>query len=155
METPHSKFAHVFGVPYGMKSSQARWLRRIRNGVCFLYLLLFVLFETYSAAATALDHTGRFPVWEAKLGWWLLILPCLLVAGLVFLLRGARENIELFLVGLSAFLYLAFLFLEDAVSRERMQQGEWLFTGIWIVLCFAATPAAWLLKRSRRSDLSE
>jgi len=130
-------------------------LIRIRNAVCVLYLLLLALFETYSAAATALDHTGRFPVWEAKLGWWLLILPCLLVAGLILLLRGARENVGLIFVGLSAILYLAFLFLEDAVSRERMQKGERLFTGIWIVLCFAAVSAAWLLKRSPRSDLSE
>ena len=122
-----------------------------RTALSVLYLILFVLFETYSAAATALDHSGRFPVWEARLGWWLLILPCLLVAGLVLLLRRARENIGFSLVGLSAL----FMFLEDALSREHMEHGDWLNTGIWIVLCFVATLAAWLLRIRRRSEVAE
>jgi hypothetical protein len=115
--------------------------------------MLFVLFETYSAAATALDHSHRFPAWEAKLGWFLFLLPCLLVTGLVFLLRGERETIGFSLVGLSVLLYLAFMFLEDALSPEQMSRGEWVFNGIWIMLCSAAIAASRLLKRQLRSEL--
>lgn len=138
-----------------MKNREASWLIRTRNVLCALYLILFVLFETYSAAATALDHSNRFPTWEAELGWCLFVLPCLLVTGLFFLLRGGRETTGFFLVGLSILLYLAFMFLEDALSPEHMDRGEWLFNGIWIMLCAVATAAAWLLKRRLRSEPSE
>lgn len=138
-----------------MMNRQARWLIRIRNALCVLYLLLFVLFETYSAAATALDHSDRFPTWEVKLGWCLLILPLLLAAGLVFLLRSARESIGFYLIGGSVVLYLAFLFLENALVHDRTSKGDLVSMGIWVVLCSVATAAAWLLKRSLTSELSE
>jgi|SRR5665213_4632140 len=137
-----------------MKNSEVRWLIRARNALCALYLILFVLSETYSAAATALDDSNRFPAWEAKLGWCLFVLPCLVVTGLFFLLRGERETIVLSLVGLSVLLYLAFMFLEDALSPEHMDRGAWVFDGIWILLCAAAVAAAWVLKRRLGSDPS-
>jgi hypothetical protein len=37
------------------------------KAICIAYLILFVLFEIYSSAATALDHSHRFPAWEAKM----------------------------------------------------------------------------------------
>jgi hypothetical protein len=138
-----------------MKNHEARWLIRARNALCALYLILLVLSEAYSAAATALDHSNRFPAWEAKLGLCLFVLPCLLVTGLFFLLRGERETMGFSLVGLSLLLYLAFMFLEDALSPERMVRGEWLFNGFWIMLCAAGTGAAWILKRRHRSEPSE
>lgn len=138
-----------------MKDRETSWLMRARNVLCALYLILFVLFETYSASATALDHSNRFPAWETKVGWGLFALPCLLLTGLVFLLRRERGNIGFTFVGLSILLYLAFMFLEDALSREPMGRGEWVFNGIWIMLCAVATAAAWLLKRPLRSEPSE
>src|ERR1039458_907853 len=118
-----------------MKNREVSWLIRTRNVLCALYLIVFVLFETYSASATALDHSSRFPTWEPKLGWCLFVLPCLLVIGLFFLLRGERENVGFSLVGLSVLLYLAFMFLEDAVSLDPMDRGEWVFSGIWTMFC--------------------
>jgi len=138
-----------------MKNRKASWLIRTRKVLCALYLILFVLFETYSAAATALDHSNRFPAWEAKLGWCLFVLPCLLVTGLFFLLRGERETTGFSLVGLSLLVYLAFMFLEEALSTERMVRGEWLFSGFWTMLCAVGIGAAWILKRQHRSEPSE
>ena len=63
------------------------------KSLCTAYLILFVLFEIYSASATALDDSNRFPAWEAKLGWGLFVLPCLLVFGLFLLLSGKRERL--------------------------------------------------------------
>jgi hypothetical protein len=137
-----------------MKDRETSWFIQTRDVLCALYLIFFVLAETYSAAATALDNSHRFPAWEATLGWCLFALPCLLVTGLVFLLRGGRETIGFSLIGLSALLYMAFMSLEDALGPEPMGRGDWLFTGIWILLCAVATAAAWLLKRRFGSDLS-
>ena len=138
-----------------MKDRKASWLIRARDALCALYLIFFVLSETYSAAATALDDSHRFPAWEAKLGWCLFVLPCLLVTGMVLLLRGGRETIGFSLIGLSVLLYMAFMFLEDALGPEPMGRGDWVFTGIWIILSAVATAAAWLLKRQIRSEPSE
>jgi hypothetical protein len=80
-----------------------------------------------------------------------LILPFLLVTGLV-LLRGERETLGFSLAGLSVLLYLAFMFVEDALSPEHMDRREWVFNGIWIMLCAIATGAAWLLKRRFKID---
>jgi len=52
-------------------------------------------------------------------------------------------------------LYLAFMFLEEALSREPWDRRAWLFDGIWIMLCAVAAAAAWLLKRPLRSEPSE
>jgi hypothetical protein len=50
---------------------------------------------------------------------------------------------------------MAFMFLEDALGPEPMGRGDWIFNGIWIILCSVATAAAWLLKRRLRSEPSE
>jgi hypothetical protein len=138
-----------------MKDRKASWFIRAGNVLCVVYLIFFVLSEAYSGAATALDDSRRFPAWEAKLGWCMFALPCLLVTGLVFLFRGERETIGFYLIGLSVSLYTAFMFLEDVLSPEPMGRGDWVFTGIWIILCAVATGAAWLLKRQLRSEPSE
>lgn len=137
-----------------MKDRNASWLIRARDAFCALYLILFALSETYSAAATALDDTHLFPAWETKLGWCLFVLPCLLLTGLVLLLRGERQTIGFSMIGLSALLYTAFLLLEDKIGPEPMGRGDSVFTGIWIIVCCIATAAAWLLKRRLRSEPS-
>jgi small-conductance mechanosensitive channel len=85
---------------------------QIRNVICILYLILFAFSETYSALATAFDHSRRFPAWEAKLGWGMFALPSLLMVGLVLLLLGKRLTLGFSLVASSLMLYMGFLFLE-------------------------------------------
>jgi hypothetical protein len=46
----------------------ARWKRRTGRAISVLYFLIFVLFEVYSASATALDRNPAFPNWEHLLG---------------------------------------------------------------------------------------
>jgi hypothetical protein len=112
------------------------------KAICTAYLILFVLFEIYSSATTALDDSHRFPAWEAKLGWGLFVLPCLLLFGLFLLLSERRKRLGLSLVGLSLLLYMGFLFLEDLLAPERMGRLDWLFTGTWITLSAIAMGAA-------------
>jgi hypothetical protein len=118
---------------------------------CTAYLILFVLFEIYSSAATALDHSGRFPAWEAKLGWGLFVLPCLLLFGLFLLLTGRRARLGFSLVGLSLLLYMGFYLLEDWLVPGHMQRSDWFFTAIWVTLCAIAIGAARLLMRRQSS----
>ena len=118
---------------------------QMTKSLCTAYLILFVLFEIYSASATALDDSNRFPAWEAKLGWGLFVLPCLLVFGLFLLLRGKREQLGFSLVGLSLLFFVGFLFLEDLLAPERIGRLDWVFTGIWLTLCAIAIGAARLL----------
>jgi hypothetical protein len=125
------------------------WWIRARDAVCALYLILFVFFETYSADATALDHSKRFPAWEASLGWGLFVLPCLLVFGLILLLSRRHGRLGFYLVGLSLILYMGFLFLEGFLHREQVVRMKWIFNfynGVWITLSAVAVGAAWLLK---------
>jgi hypothetical protein len=109
-------------------------------------LIVFAIFETYSALATALDNSRRFPVWEAKLGWGLFVLPSLLMIGLVLLLFGKRLTLGFSLVASSLLLYMGFVFLEFALVG-RIERTDWLVVGIWATLCAIATAAAWLLRR--------
>jgi len=109
-------------------------------------LIVFAIFETYSALATALDDSRRFPAWEAMLGWGLFVLPSLLMIGLVLLLLGRRSTLGFSLVASSVLLYMGFLFLELALVGE-IQRTDWLVVGIWATLCAIATAAAWLLMR--------
>ena len=119
---------------------------QIRNVICVLCLIVFAIFETYSALATALDNSRRFPVWEAKLGWGLFVLPSLLMIGLVLLLFGKRLTLGFALVVSSLLLYMGFVFLEFALVG-RIERTDWLVVGIWATLCAIATAAAWLLRR--------
>jgi lipopolysaccharide export LptBFGC system permease protein LptF len=121
-------------------------LIQIRNLICVLYLIVFAIFETYSALATALDNFRRSPAWEAKLGWGLLVLPSLLMIGLVLLRFGKRLTLGFSLVASSVLLYMGFLSLELALVG-KIDRTEWPFIGLWATLCAIATAAAWLLSR--------
>lgn len=129
-----------------MKVQNIGPLIRIRHVASVLYLIVFAIFETYSALATALDNSRRFPRWEAKLGWGLLILPSFLMIGLVLLLLGRRMTLGFCLIASSLLLYMGFLFLELALHGS-IERSDWLFVNIWAALCAIAAAAAWLLRR--------
>ena len=118
---------------------------KMMKSLCTAYLILFAFVEIYSASATALDDSKRFPAWEAKLGLGLFVLPCLLVFGLFFLLKVKRDRLGFSLIGLSLLLYAGFVFLENLLAPERMGRLDWVFTGIWVTLCAIAMGAARLL----------
>ena len=127
------------------------WLKvsalvQIRNAICIVCLIVFAFFEVYSALSTVSDKTGRFPAWEAKLGWGLFVLPSLVMIGLVLLLFGKRSTLGFGLVASSLLLYLGFLLLEVGLT-ENVERADWIAVGIWAVLCAIATLAAWLLSQ--------
>ena len=82
------------------------------------------------------------------MGWCMIALPCLLFTGLVFLIGNARRTVGFLLVESSVLLYLAFIFLEDALAPGPMARGDWVFTGIYVIFCAIAAAAGWLLKRA-------
>jgi len=129
-----------------MKAQQVGPLIQIRNVICVLCLIVFAIFETYSALGTALDNSRRFPAWEAKLGWGLFVLPSLMMTGLVLLLFGKRLTLGFSLVASSLLLYMGFVFLELALVG-KIERTDWIVVGIWATLCAIATAAAWLLRR--------
>jgi hypothetical protein len=129
-----------------MKTQKASWLMQIRNVICVFWLIVFAIFETYSALPTAFDNSRRFPAWEAKLGWGMFVLPSLLMIGLVLLLFGKRLTLGFSFVVSSLLLYIGFLFLELALG-PRIEQMDWVFVGFWTALCALATAAAWLLRQ--------
>jgi hypothetical protein len=129
-----------------MKTQKASWLIQGRNVICILWLIVLAIFETYSALATALDNSRKFPAWEAKLGWGMFVLPSLLMIGLVLLLFGKRLTLGFSFVVSSLLLYMGFLFVELALG-PKMEQKDWVFTGFWAALCALGTAAGWLLKR--------
>jgi len=129
-----------------MKAQRVGPLIQIRNVICVLWLILFAVFETYTALATALDNSRRFPAWEAKLGWGMLVLPSLLMIGLVLLLFGKRLTLGFSLVASSLLLYMGFVFLELALVG-KIDRTDWVVVGIWVTLCATATVAAWFLRR--------
>ena len=133
--------------PTAMKAQKVGPLIQIRNVICVLWLIVFAIFETYSALATALDNSRRFPAWEAKLGWGLFVLPSLLMIGLVLLLFGNRSTLGFSLVESSLLLYMGFLFLEIALIGKNPIKRTGSVIGIWVTLCAIATSAAWLLRR--------
>src|ERR1700727_2342614 len=117
-----------FTLPHSYESSEGRKvgpLIQIRNVICVLWLILFAIFETYSALATALDNSRRFPAWETKLGWGMFVLPFLLMFGLVLLLFSKRLTVGFSLVALSLLLYMGFLFLELALG-PKIEQIDWV-----------------------------
>jgi hypothetical protein len=137
-----------------MKAQKVGPLIQVRNLICVVCLIVFAIFETYSALATALDNSRRFPAWEAKLGWGLFVLPSLLMIGLVFLLFGKRLTLGFSLVASSVLLYMGVVFLELALGG-KIERTSWLFVGIWATLCAIATVAAWLLRRRINAALSD
>jgi hypothetical protein len=129
-----------------MKAQKVGPFIQIRDVISVLWLIVFAIFETYTALGTALDNSRRFPAWQAKLGWGLLVLPSLLMTGLVLLFSGKRSRLGFSLVASSLLLYMGFLFLELALVG-RIERTDWVVVGIWVTLCATATAAAWFLRR--------
>jgi hypothetical protein len=137
-----------------MENSGISWLLPVRNAICTLYLLVFTLFEGYSAAATALDHSGRFPAWESKLGTFLFILPCELLVSLALLLYGERARLGFYLVVGNLFVYVAFMCLESILVHDAPSTtgAMWEILGIWAFLFASAMGSAHLLATRPRSS---
>jgi len=104
------------------KISHVSWIRRAWGIVCFTWLLVFMLFEVYSAAATALDRNPAFPSWEPILGWFLFVLPSMLFASF-FLLRGRHPRLGFYLVVGNLGLYASFMIL-SYLSPVELQDGS-------------------------------
>jgi hypothetical protein len=132
--------------PTAMKAQKVGPLIQTRNVICVLCLIVFAIFETYSALGTALDNSRRFPAWEAKLGSGLFILPSLLMIGLAHLLFGKRLTLGFALVVSSLLLYMGFVLLELALVG-KIERTDWVVVGIWATLCAITTAAAWVLRR--------
>ena len=102
---------------------QIGWRLRAGGIISTLYLLIFGMFEAYSAAATALDRNTAFPIWEPHLGWGLFVLPCVLIASL-FLLHGRRSGLGFSLLVLNLCLYAGFLIFESIVYRGQPASNQ-------------------------------
>lgn len=123
------------------------WKLRVGGIISIIYLLIFGLFEAYSAAATALDKNLAFPIWEHYLGWGLFVLPLMLIASL-FLLHARRSGLGFWLVILNLCLYSSFMIFESMVYRGQpaLRQAVWETGVIWATLFVAALLAALCLK---------
>jgi uncharacterized membrane protein len=128
-----------------MNSSGHRWITQLRNGLCVLWLLAFALSEGYSAAATALDHSTKFPSWERRLGWFLLVLPCELLIALILLIRRNRAGLGFRLVALNLIVYAAFMCLDVALVHESLDGTMFAVAGLWAIFFALAVGAARLL----------
>ena len=115
--------------------------------MCVFYLLVFMLFEFYSAASTALDRNTKFPSWEPLLGWGLFVLPCVLLVSL-FLLHGSHARLGFYLVVANLCLYASFITFEWVVSRGNAPShgAMWEVAGIWAALFATALLAARFLR---------
>jgi hypothetical protein len=129
-----------------MNSPERHWLIPVRNGICALWLLVFVLFESYTAAGTALDHSQRFPAWESTLGWFLFLLPCELLVALAFLTRRKRASLGFLLVVANLIVYAIFMCFEALVVHESMDRTTLAVAGLWATFFALAIGAAQLLK---------
>jgi cytochrome bd-type quinol oxidase subunit 2 len=125
------------------KNECAYRARRVGGFISLGYLLFFVLFEVYSAAATALDRSSEFPTWEHFLGWALFILPCALVVSIV-LLHGRHPKLGFALLVGNLCLYASFMVFESVIydGAPASRQAVWEVGGIWAVLFLAAILAA-------------
>jgi hypothetical protein len=129
-----------------MNSSEHHWLIQVRNGICSCWLFVFVLFEGYTAAATALDHSTRFPSWESKLGWFLFVLPCELLVALTLLMRRERVSLGFFLVAANLFIYAVFMCFEAVWVHESPDRTTLIVAGLWSAFFALGIGAAHLLK---------
>jgi hypothetical protein len=134
------------------KNASASWNRRVGGIVSVLYLLIFVLFEGYSATATALDKNPAFPAWEPRLGWALFVLPCVLVASL-FLFHGRRSKLGFSLVAGNLCLYASFIIFESIAyhGTPTSHRAVWEVGGIWAALFAAALLAARFLETTTQA----
>jgi hypothetical protein len=129
-----------------MNSSEHHWLIRVRNGICALWLLVFVLSEAYTAAATAVDHSRRFPAWESTLGWFLFVLPCELLVALALFIRRERASLGFLLVAANVLVYALFFIFEVVSDHETLDRTTLLVAGLWAIFFALAIGAAHLLK---------
>jgi hypothetical protein len=111
------------------------------------YLILFVLSEIYSAAATALDKSPYYPPWEPQLGRGLFLLPCLLVAGMFLLLSDRDRTVGISLSFASLGLYGAFFVFESFAFRGEPNPKVIWVDWLWAVLFLPAFLAVFSLKR--------
>ena len=126
-------------------SKGSRWFResktgvliRIRNAVCFSLLILALLCEGYSVVAIALDQFA--PSWYRTLGWFLLVLPCALLIGLL-LFYANRRRLGFYLSAASLSLYAALICLD--AYQGHAERGGWIFEGIWLAFCALGIAAA-------------
>jgi hypothetical protein len=126
-------------------SSCVNWPLRVGAIFSTLYLLVFGVFETYSAGATALDkHTG-LPAWESYVGWALFALPCVLVAS-IFLLYRRRSSLGFSLLLLNLSLYAAFIVFDFFAGKVVWDKAMGYVTAIWVALFLVALLAAVCLK---------
>lgn len=123
------------------------WNRRAGGAISVFYLLIFTLFEVYSAIATALDSSSRFPRWESAIGCALLVLPATLLASL-FLLHGRRPKLGLSIIIANLCLYASFMILESVAfaGAPVSPRAEWEVWGIWSMLFLMAAFAARFLE---------
>jgi hypothetical protein len=120
---------------------------RIAGIVSTIYLLIFGLFEAYSALATVFDRRPEFPNWEHYIGWGLCLLPFMLIASLLlFYARRSRLGFTLVIANLC--FYAEFFALECAIYRKQAtsHQADWELYAIWAVLFAAALLSAFCLK---------
>ena len=129
-----------------MNSSEHHWLIRARNGICALWLLLFVLSEAYTAAGTALHHSRRFPAWESTLGWSLFVLPCELLVALALFMRREKANLGFLLVAANLLVYALFFIFEVLMDDQSLDRTTLLVAGLWAIFFALAIGAAHLLK---------
>ena len=124
-------------------------LVRIRNGVCYSLLIFAVFCEAYSVLAIDLDQF--VPSWYRTLGWFLLVLPAALAAGLL-LLWGDRRRLGFYLCATSLSSYAALVLLDS--HRGPLQAGDWIFECIWVAFCGLGILAAMSLKNRPSPDQS-
>lgn len=124
-----------------------QWNRRAGGSISVLYLLIFTLFELYSAIATALDSSSRFPRWEPSLGWALLVLPATLLVSLS-LLHGRHPRLGFSIIIANLCLYASFMIFESVAitGAPVSHRAVWEVGGIWVMLFLVAVLAARFLE---------
>lgn len=122
-------------------------LLKLKQGISILCLLALALSELYSAAATAFDHSPRYPAWESKLGWFLFILPAELFVALVFLVGGQRARVGFWCVVSNVLIYAGFFSLELVLVPEPWDKIALEIVCGWILFFVLSIGAAYLMKR--------
>jgi hypothetical protein len=131
----------------GAMKKRDPWNRRAGATISVLYLMIFMLFEVYSATATALETNSRFPGWERLIGWVLFVLPGALLASL-FLFHGRHPKLGFSIIIGNLCLYASFMVFESVAfggtpvsPRTVCEVGA-----IWAALFLAAVLAARFLE---------
>ena len=114
-------------------------------------LLLFMMSEVYSALATALGKSADFPSWESVLGWWLLLLPCLLLFGIALLVSKQSRLVGTWSAALSLCFYAAFLVFEVFAYRGGVRRRVLLNadTAFWATTFAVGLCSVFTLRKGR------